>query len=113
MAESSVGSMTMLGKLGMAESGLGGLFWFCACCNVIFKQSIGTMPFEKVFGTKKDVAKFSKLGCLAYIPLNKDSREKERHSPKAVEAVNLGFATDCNTSGNKLYIEEDFQPGQV
>jgi hypothetical protein len=37
--------------------------------------------------------------------LNKDKREKGRHAPKAVEAVNLGFATDCNTSGYKIYIE--------
>ncbi len=37
--------------------------------------------------------------------LNKDRREKRRHAPKAVEAVNLGFASDCNTSGYKLYIE--------
>ena len=26
--------------------------------------------------------------------------------PKAVEAVNLGFTTDCITRGYKLYIEE-------
>jgi hypothetical protein len=38
--------------------------------------------------------------------LNKDRREKVGHAPKAVEAVNLGFATDCNTSEYKLYIEE-------
>jgi hypothetical protein len=28
------------------------------------------------------------------------------HAPNVVEAVNLSFATDCNTSGYKLYIEE-------
>ncbi len=38
--------------------------------------------------------------------MNKDRREKGRHVPKAVEAVNLGFATDCNTRGYKLFIEE-------
>jgi hypothetical protein len=38
--------------------------------------------------------------------LNKDRSGKGRHAPKAVEEVNLGFATDCNTSGFKLYIEE-------
>ncbi len=39
--------------------------------------------------------------------LNKDRREKGRHAPKAVEAINLDFATDCtgNTSGYKLLIE--------
>ena len=46
----------MLGKNVMAESGLGGRFWFCAtqngviCRNVTFKQSIGTTPFEKMYG---------------------------------------------------------------
>jgi hypothetical protein len=38
--------------------------------------------------------------------LNKERSEKGRHAPKVVEALNLGFATDCNTSGHKLYIEE-------
>ncbi len=28
------------------------------------------------------------------------------HAPKAISAVNLGFATDFNISGYKLYIEE-------
>ena len=37
--------------------------------------------------------------------LNKERREKGRHAPKGVEAINLGFATDCNTSGYKFYIE--------
>ncbi len=70
-----------------------------------FKQSIGTTPFEKMYGIKKDVSKFRPFGCSAYMHLNKDRREKGRHAPKAVEAVNLGFATDCNTSGYKLYIK--------
>jgi hypothetical protein len=30
--------------------------------------------------------------------LNQDRREKRRHAPKVVEAVNLGFATDSKTS---------------
>ena len=37
--------------------------------------------------------------------LNKERREKGRHAPRAVEAINLGFATDLNTSGYKFYIE--------
>ena len=37
--------------------------------------------------------------------LNKDRREKGRHALKAVEAINLGFTTDSNTSGYKLLIE--------
>jgi hypothetical protein len=55
---------------------------------------------------KKDVSKHRPFGCLAYIHLIKDRRERGMHTPKAVEAVNLGFATYCNTSGYRLYIDE-------
>ncbi len=93
-----------MGKTTITESGLGGRFWFCAtqngviCRNVTFKQSIVTTPFEKMHGIKKEISKFRPFGCQAYMHLKKDSRERGRHAPKAVEAVNLGFATDCNTS---------------
>jgi hypothetical protein len=73
--------------------------------NVIFKQSIGTTPFKKMYGMEKDVSKFRPFGCRAYMHLNKD-REKGRHAPKAVEAVNLGFATNCNTSGTSSTLRE-------
>jgi hypothetical protein len=61
LAESSVASVSILGKTGMAESGLGGRVWFCAtqncviCRNVTFKQII----VEKMYGIKKDVSKFN------------------------------------------------------
>jgi hypothetical protein len=78
----------LLGKTAMAESGLGGRFWFCAtqngviCRNVTFKQSIGTTPFGKMYGIKKYVSKFRPFGCRAYMHLNKDNRrEKGRHAP--------------------------------
>ncbi len=61
------------------------------------------MSFEMMYGIKKDVSNFRQFGCLVYMHLNKDRREKGRHAPNAVEAVNLGFATDCNTSRYKLY----------
>ncbi len=38
--------------------------------------------------------------------LNKERRTKGRGAPRAVEVLNLGLATDCNTSGYKLFIEE-------
>ena len=101
----------MLGKTVMAESGMGGQFWFSAtmngvnCRNATYKKRLGTTPHEKVYGTKKDVSKFRPFGCRVYIHLNKERREKGRHAPKGVEAINLGFATDCNTSGYKFYIE--------
>ena len=38
--------------------------------------------------------------------LNKERRGKGRGAPRAVEVINLGLATDCNTSGYKLLVEE-------
>jgi hypothetical protein len=32
--------------------------------------------------------------------------KKERGAPRALEVLNLGLATDCNTSGYRLLIEE-------
>jgi hypothetical protein len=37
--------------------------------------------------------------------LNKDRMEKERHAPKGIAVINLGFATDNNTSEYKFYVE--------
>jgi hypothetical protein len=70
----------------MAESRLEGRFWLCAtqngviCCNATFKQKIGTMPFEKVYGIKKDVSKFKPFGCLAYMHLIEQGKEREREA---------------------------------
>ena len=92
----------------MAESGMGGQFWFSAtmngvnCRNATYKKRLGTTPHEKVYGTKKDVSKFRPFGCRVYMHLNKERREKRRHAPKGVEAINLGFATDFNKSGYKF-----------
>ena len=110
LAEASVGSVSMLGKTWMSESGLGGPYWFCStqngvnCRNVTFKERLGTTPYEKTYGIKKDVSRFKPFGCLAYMHLNKDRRDSDRgrHAPKAVEAVNLGFGLDSNTSGYNL-----------
>ena len=35
-----------------------------------------------------------------------ERRGKGRGAPLAVEVINLGLATDCNTSGYKLLVEE-------
>ena len=76
------------------------------CRNVTFKERLGTTPHERMFGVKKDVSKFRPVGCRVYVHLNKERRAKGRGAPKAVEGVNLGLATDCNTSGYKVLIEE-------
>ncbi len=52
---------------------------------------------------KKDVSKFRPFGCKAYMQLNKERREKGKHTPRAVDVINLGFASDNNTSRYKLY----------
>jgi hypothetical protein len=71
----------------MSESGLGGAYWFSAtqngvnCRNVTYIERLGTTPFQKTHGVKKDVWKFRPFGC------------------------NLGFTTECNTSGYKLLIK--------
>jgi hypothetical protein len=36
--------------------------------------------------------------------LNKERRKKGENTPKAVEAIHLGFASDFNMSGYKFYI---------
>jgi hypothetical protein len=51
---------------------------------------------------KKDVSKFRPFGCKAYVHLNKERRDKGKHTPFAVEAINLGFASDCNMSVYKF-----------
>ncbi len=112
LAEASVGSVTMLGNSVMAESGLGGPFWFCAsthglnCRNVTFKERLGTTPHERMSGVKKDVSNLRQVGCRVYMHLNKERRAKGRGAPKAVEAVNLGLATNLNTREYKLLTEE-------
>ena len=96
----------------MAESGLGGQFWFSAtmhgvnCRNATFKERLGTTPHEKLYGRKKDVSRFRPYGCRGYMHLNKERRGKGRGAPRAVEVINLGLATNCNTSGYKLLVEE-------
>ena len=76
------------------------------CRNAAYKklERLGTPPHEKVYGPKKDVSKLRPFGCRVYMHLKK-RREKGRHTPRGMEAINLGFATDLNTIGYKFYIE--------
>ncbi len=57
-----------------------------------------------MYGKKKDIAKFRAFECSAYVDLNEEWRGKCKHVPRAVETINLGFATDHNISVYKLYI---------
>ena len=82
LAEASVNSVTMLGRPVMAESGLGGKFWFSAtihgvnCRNATLKERVGTTPHKKLFGKKKDVSRFRPYGCRGYMHQNQERRVK-------------------------------------
>jgi hypothetical protein len=57
-----------------------------------------------MYGAKKDISKFRAFGCQAYIYLDSERRANGKHFPRAIEAINLGFAMDHNISGYKLFI---------
>jgi hypothetical protein len=94
----------------MVESGLGGQYWFSAMMaakdarNATYKERIGTTPWMLMHGTKRDVSKFRAFGCRAYVYLNEERRERGKHVVRAIEAINLGFATDHNMSAYKFWI---------
>ena len=108
-AESSINSLMTLARSVMVESGLGGQFWFSAAMaakdarNVTYKERIRMTPYLSMYGKKKDISKFRAFGCQAYMYLNEERRGKGKHIPRAVEAINLGFASDHNISWYKLY----------
>ena len=94
----------------MAESGLGGRFWFRAAMagkdarNAIYAERLKTSPHQAMYGEPKDVSRFRAFGCKAFVYLCKDRRQNGKHIARAVEAVNLGFAS--NTSAYLLYVPE-------
>ncbi len=110
LAEAGIKSVFTLARSGMAQSGLRGKYWFCAatygkdCQNVTCKERIKNTPWGLLYGGKKDVSKFRPFGFRAWMHLNKEQREKGKTAPRAVEVVNLGFATDLNTSAYKVLI---------
>ena len=110
--ESSINSLMTLGRSTMVESGLGGQFWFSAMMaakdarNATYKERIKTTPWMFMHGEKRDVSKFRAFGCRAYIYLNDERRGKGKHIARAVEAINLGFATDHNMSAYKFFVPE-------
>ena len=71
---------SVLARSGMAQSGLGGKYWFCAatygkdCRNVTYKERIKNTPWGLLYGEKKDVSKFRPFGCRAWMHLNKERR---------------------------------------
>ena len=59
-----------------------------------------------VYGQPKNLSKFRAFGCRAFMTLNKDRRGPGKHVPRAVEGINLGFASDSNSSGYVIYVPE-------
>ena len=96
----------------MAELGMGGRFWFKSALqvaawdasNATYKERIGTTPWRRMHGEMRDVSRFRAFGCRAWVHLNKDRRENGKHTPRAVEAINLGF--EPNTSAYTFFIPE-------
>ena len=66
----------------------------------MFKQRLGITSHDKIYGEKLEanILKFRPFGCRAYVHLNKYSQKPGKHTPRAVEAIQLGFASDCNAS---------------
>ena len=90
----------------------GNRIWFSAnmhgvnCRNATYKEHLGTTPHKKLYGKKKDVSRFRPNGCRGYMHQNEERRAKGRGALRALEVINLGLATNCNTSGYKLLVEE-------
>ena len=108
-AESTINSIMLLARTVMAESGLGGRYWFRAAMagkdarNAIFAERLKTSPHHAMYGEPKDVSRFRSFGCKACVYLCKDRRQNGKHIARAVEG-NLGFAD--NTSAYLIYIPE-------
>ena len=112
LSESSIKSLGLLVRPQMAESGMAGRFWFRALVsardgrNVTYHERIKTTPHKMVFGEPKNVSRFRAFGCRAFMFLNKERRRPGKLAPRALEGINLGFASDSNTSGYVIYIPE-------
>ncbi len=97
LAEATINSIMMSARTMMVESGLGGRFWSRAstagtdASNVTFKERISMTPYQAMYGEKKDVSDHLAFGCRDWVYLDKQRREKGRHTSKAKEAVYVGF----------------------
>jgi hypothetical protein len=109
LAEAAVKSTVTTATCGMAESGMVGKFWFKAatnwknCQNVTYKLRINSTPYRELYGKEKDVSRFKPYGCLAFMHIHEDRREKGKTVPRAIQVIHLGFATDTNTSAYVVY----------
>jgi hypothetical protein len=109
-AESTINSIMLIARTVMAESGLGGLFWFKAAAagtdalNATFKALIKMSPHQALFRAPKDVSRFRAFLCKVVVYLNKERPETGKHTARGIDAINLGFA--CKTNAYVLYSPE-------
>ena len=97
----------------MADSGLGGRFWFKAgsagkdARNLTFKERIGMTLHQAMYGENRDVSDLRALGCRAWVYLDKQCRENGKHTPRAKEAIYVASGFANNMSVWALWIQED------
>ena len=112
LAESSIKSLNLLVRPQMVESGMTGMFWFRALItakdarNATYHERIKTTPHMLVYGQPKNLSKFRAFGCRAFMTLHKDRRGPGKYATRAFEGINLGFATDSNTSAYVIFVPE-------
>jgi len=84
----------MIAQTVMAESCLGGRFWFKAASagkdarNVTFKERMGMAQHRAMYGEKRarekrEVSDFRAFCCRAWVYLDKQRQEKGKHTPRA------------------------------
>jgi hypothetical protein len=121
-AESTINSIMLIPRTVMVESGLGGRFWFRAAAagidasNATFKARIGTTPHHLMYGQKKDVSCVLAFRCRAWVYIDPQRRAKGKHTPRAEEAIYVGFA--INTSAWSFFCsgkteDRDHEPSEV
>ena len=109
-AEATINAIMLIARTIMAESGLGGRFWFRAAAagigarNATSKARIGTTPHHLMYGEKKDVSGFQAFGCRAWVYIDPQCRAKGKHTPRAEVAIYVGFA--INTSAWSFFVPE-------
>jgi len=110
-------SIRVLGRLVRSElsgSGLPTKAWFSSMvngaesCNATWIEATKSTPYFDLTGEKRNVSKFRRFGCEAVIYLEPPRRPVQgKYQPRAIAGVNLGFATDRNTSAYKIWVVEE------
>ena len=109
-SEAAINSIMRLARTVIAESGLGGRFWFKKACvgkdarNVTYRQRLESTPYTCMYCEVKDVSRICTFRCRTWVHLNWERRQKGKHTPRALEAVYLGF--EPNTSSWCFFIPE-------